>query len=212
MSKVKSSLKRTAAAPKKVTNSLAGMLDREISKSGLKDQKESVAEPLAVVAPSETLLQIVVEDPVVEIPAISPTVVPCEELPVVAEPNPSERETTVQLLAEKSHETAPSPIPKGVGGEATSVPLYQRLERKEVRFRFDQIEALTSLSRRLSRARRGTPGVESADRITENTLVRVAVDLLLEHGERLHGTDEAALLVALRSAVLKELQRADTGA
>ena len=73
-------------------------------------------------------------------------------------------------------------------------PLYLRLTRKDVRFRDEQLTALHLLARRLSKARRGTRG----ERITDNTLVRVAVDLLLQHGDELAGTDEASLLESLR--------------
>lgn len=72
-------------------------------------------------------------------------------------------------------------------------PLYLRLTRKEVRFRDDQLEALDRLARRLVRTRKG-----GGERITENTLVRVAVDLLLERAETLAGGTEAELLRSLR--------------
>ena len=75
-----------------------------------------------------------------------------------------------------------------------SEPLYLRLTRKDVRFRDEQLGALHALARRLSKARRGAKG----ERITDNTLVRVAVDLLLQHADELSGTDEAALLESLR--------------
>lgn len=78
--------------------------------------------------------------------------------------------------------------------EEESDPLYLRLTRKEVRFRDEQMEGLHRLARRLSKARRGMKG----DRITDNTLVRVAVDLLLQHADDLAGHDEASLLESLR--------------
>lgn len=77
---------------------------------------------------------------------------------------------------------------------AVDDPLYLRLTRKEVRFRDEQMEGLHRLARRLSKARRGMKG----DRITDNTLVRVAVDLLLQHTDDLAGHDEATLLESLR--------------
>jgi hypothetical protein len=77
---------------------------------------------------------------------------------------------------------------------AVDDPLYLRLTRKEVRFRDDQMEGLHRVARRLSKARRGMKG----DRITDNTLVRVAVELLLQHGDDLAGHDEATLLESLR--------------
>lgn len=84
--------------------------------------------------------------------------------------------------------------PKSVSSEVPDGPLYMRLTRKEVRFRDDQLEALDRVARRLVRARRGAGG----ERITENTLVRVAVDLLLERAETLTGGTEAELLKSLR--------------
>lgn len=88
---------------------------------------------------------------------------------------------------------AASAVTKSVSHEVAE-PLYQRLTRKEVRFRDDQLEGLDRLTRRLSRARRGFKG----ERLTENTLVRVAVDLLIEHHAQLSGTSEAELLASLR--------------
>ncbi|MBN9103082.1 MAG: hypothetical protein J0I49_34060 [Pseudonocardia sp.] len=52
----------------------------------------------------------------------------------------------------------------------------------------DQYGRLSTTSRELNRARRGT-----GERITENTLIRVAIDLLLERGDQLTGTSEAEL-------------------
>ena len=73
------------------------------------------------------------------------------------------------------------------------VPPYLRLTRKEVRFREAQLDVLDRTVRRLMRARRG-----GGERITENTLVRVAVDLLLERADELTGATEAELLRSLR--------------
>src|SRR5207302_6968369 len=54
-------------------------------------------------------------------------------------------------------------------------PKYLRLVRKEARLSADQFDALTDLARRLNR--RKPKGV--GERITENTLIRVAVKILL---------------------------------
>lgn len=72
-------------------------------------------------------------------------------------------------------------------------PSYLRFVRKDTRLREDQLEALTSHARRLTRARRLAGG-----RITENTLIRIAVDLLLDRIERASGHDEPALLRSVR--------------
>jgi hypothetical protein len=65
---------------------------------------------------------------------------------------------------------------------------YSDLERKETRLRADQQNALTLQARRLNRAK--GPG---GQRITDNTLIRVAIDLLLSRAEKLAGRDEAEL-------------------
>lgn len=65
------------------------------------------------------------------------------------------------------------------------LPRYLQLERKDVRMRLDQLDALTNLSRRLNKQRRGR-----GERITENTLVRVAIDLMLQQTDDLSGFTE----------------------
>jgi len=70
---------------------------------------------------------------------------------------------------------------------------YLGFVRKDVRLREDQLEALTVQARRLNRAKRNT-GI----RITENTLIRIAIDLLLDRVEKASGDDEAALLRSVR--------------
>lgn len=66
--------------------------------------------------------------------------------------------------------------------------LYSALQRKETRIREDQRNALTMHARRLSKSK-GAGG----RRITDNTLVRVAIDLLLAHSSELAGTTEDEL-------------------
>ena len=65
---------------------------------------------------------------------------------------------------------------------------YDELERKETRLRADQYRQLSDLSRHLNRLRAG-----DGERITENTLIRVAIDLLLDRTDSLAGTTEIAL-------------------
>lgn len=65
---------------------------------------------------------------------------------------------------------------------------YDQLERKETRLRTDQYGRLSELSRSLNRRRAG-----KGERITENTLIRVAVDLLLSHETDLTGSSETEL-------------------
>jgi hypothetical protein len=73
-----------------------------------------------------------------------------------------------------------------------SLPRYLQLVRKDTRLREDQLAALTDLSRRLSRRRRA-----GGERITENTLIRVAIDLLLIKANKLGGDTEDELLRSL---------------
>lgn len=71
---------------------------------------------------------------------------------------------------------------------------FEDFVRKEARFRPDQLAALTEHARALNRAK-GPAG----DRITENTLIRVAVDLLLAEPGRLNGRSEDELLDSVKT-------------
>lgn len=73
--------------------------------------------------------------------------------------------------------------------EAPLIPLYLQLQRKETRLRQDQIDDLDMLRKQINRRRQGTPD----QRITDNTMIRIAVDLLLERREDLGGNSEAEL-------------------
>jgi len=72
--------------------------------------------------------------------------------------------------------------------QTATLPKYLTLVRKETRIRDEQLEELTSLTRKLNRQRQGR-----GERLTENTLIRVAIDLLLDRKEELGGTTEAEL-------------------
>lgn len=69
---------------------------------------------------------------------------------------------------------------------------YTELVRKELRLHADQADELTALASKVQRARR-----EKGERITDNTLIRVAVDLLLQRQKELVGSTENELRVAL---------------
>jgi hypothetical protein len=62
---------------------------------------------------------------------------------------------------------------------ADNQPTYLSFNRKEARLTENQLDRLTKLSRKLNRQK------PTGDRITENTLIRSAVDLLLNQSERL---------------------------
>ena len=72
--------------------------------------------------------------------------------------------------------------------EDQATPAYLRYVRKETRLREDQQNQLTMQARRLNRAKKN-----QGARITENSLIRVAVDLLLRKIERASGDDEDAI-------------------
>jgi hypothetical protein len=89
-----------------------------------------------------------------------------------------------------SPETAP-PVVK-VDAQVSSAPETEsatRLVRKETRLREEQYETLTEYARKLNRAK--APG--AGERITENTLIRIAIDLLIPHLSEMSGSDEAQL-------------------
>jgi len=101
---------------------------------------------------------------------------------------PSKPRTKAPTASKRASKAAAAVQPASANEPATEAPLYLRLERKETRLRVDQYEALTVHARRLNRAK--GPGGE---RITENTLIRVAIDLLLANAENLTGSDEDTL-------------------
>src|SRR5690606_37942193 len=79
----------------------------------------------------------------------------------------------------------------------SEVPKYQTLIRKETRVRADQETALAQLRRQVSQ-RRTTRGGE---RITENTLIRIAIDLLLSRSDDLAGNTEDELRRSVANAM-----------
>ncbi|CAN5449483.1 hypothetical protein BH10ACT6_BH10ACT6_13160 [soil metagenome] len=107
--------------------------------------------------------------------------------PTTAEPSAPEMAPAVSgtPVAARRRSVSKPPLDEAVG--------YLRFVRKDTRLREDQLEALTVQARRLNRAKRNT-GV----RITENTLIRIAVDLLLSRMEQASGDDEATLRESLR--------------
>lgn len=87
--------------------------------------------------------------------------------------------------------TPEAPAPAGEKPSA-STALFEDLVRKECRFRDDQLEDLSRSARRLQRTRLA-PG----PRITDNTLIRVAVDLLMTRADELQGSTEAEIRASL---------------
>lgn len=96
-------------------------------------------------------------------------------------------------LVREESQASPDPKPEPPESEANQeqLPKYLTLVRKETRLTDLQIEQLTILTRKLNRCKKG------GERITENTLIRVAVDLLLSRKDDLKGTTEDELRAAL---------------
>ena len=96
------------------------------------------------------------------------------------------------LVAAETQRKEPNPEPAEPESDIEPQPKYLSLIRKEARLTELQIEQLTTISRKLNRQRRGR-----GERLTENTLIRVAIELLLSRAEELSGTTEAELLESL---------------
>ena len=80
--------------------------------------------------------------------------------------------------------------------EQRGLPRYARLTRKDARVRPDQDAALSALAKTLMRRRPA-----KVERITENTLIRVAIDLLLAHADELRGSTEDELRDSVTSGL-----------
>jgi hypothetical protein len=106
--------------------------------------------------------------------------------PVAAAPREASKKAPARTPAPK-----PATAPRAAAAPAPGAGAkWTELERKECRFRDDQLLDLTALARRLQRAK----AQGSGERITDNTLIRVAVDLLLEnHQDKLAGATEEEL-------------------
>lgn len=103
-------------------------------------------------------------------------------------------ETIATFATHDSSAREPQQRPRSARPTAAppELPPYLRLVRKETRLREDQQDALTQHARRLTRAK-----AKGAPRVTDNTLIRVAVDLLLARIEHAAGDDEQAILKSL---------------
>jgi hypothetical protein len=102
---------------------------------------------------------------------------------------PVRQDATPRVALQSSRRDPVAASEPDVLGGAT----FLRFVRKDTRLREDQLESLTANARRLNRKRRS-----SGPRVTENTLIRVAVDLLLDRIDKASGDDEAALLESVQ--------------
>lgn len=71
-------------------------------------------------------------------------------------------------------------------------PRYKTFERTDARLRPDQVTALGDLRKRVAAAR-----TDKTERITDNTLLRLAVDLLLKNAAHITGNTEDEMRRAL---------------
>ena len=111
-----------------------------------------------------------------------PTEVPQEQsAPKAAATKPAAKSTSARNV--KKSPRTPRTEPKQ--GPRTEGARYWELERKEARLRVDQYEALGTIARRLQRQKTSV-----GERITENTLIRVAIDLPLAREADLAGETE----------------------
>lgn len=118
---------------------------------------------------------------------------PAAAEPAVAEPDAPAREPEETPVTPAADAHADKPPRRSAPRREKPAPgsdrvHYASLVRKEARLRDDQVESLTLRARRLSRNKVGTD-----QRITDNTLIRVAVDLLLAREADLAGSSEAEL-------------------
>lgn len=109
------------------------------------------------------------------------------------------KQTETQVAQETELETTKQPeqqLSKLTESETFQVPKYLTLERKEVRLSAEQLDALTMITRRLNRSRAG-----QGERITDNTLIRVAIEMLIKHSAKLEGITEEELLESYKRAI-----------
>jgi hypothetical protein len=119
---------------------------------------------------------------------LPPRLAPAEAAPSAAVEKPESRRSAPRRVAR-------GPRDAGTAGVTESqIPKWQRLERKELRLRADQLDELARIRRTLNRQRGG-----EGERITENTLIRVAVDMLLGRAGKLRGTTEDELRKSVTS-------------
>lgn len=109
---------------------------------------------------------------------------PAVDEPVAVETSPAEEAATPPTSTSTEPKASRSALPTAAEDEAG----YLALERKETRLREGQIGELTAHARRLNKAK-----TAPAPRITENTLIRVAIDMLLSRVDDLRGNTEEDL-------------------
>ncbi|SDI92252.1 hypothetical protein SAMN04488693_13411 [Arthrobacter subterraneus] len=119
-------------------------------------------------------------------------------------PAPVQREDTSKSLPASEREGIASPPESLTASDSVTtdsvslaVPKYLQLQRREARIHVEQADALTMLTRRLNSERRLPNGSTVGERITDNTLIRVAIDLLLQRENEIRGASEEAIAQGL---------------
>lgn len=117
--------------------------------------------------------------------------VPAEEPEITdADPAPGPEPVGERPLPRRRR---PAPVAAPEPEPAPGLPKYLQMQRIEGRVTLAQSDALDMLAKRLNRAR----GRGVGERITANTLIRVAIDLLLARTDDLAGVDEGSLRQSL---------------
>ncbi len=127
-----------------------------------------------------------------------PAAPPPAEVQTPVQQTPEVRTPGVQSSRGRRRSPGRPAGPARTPGAPPGLPKYLRLERKELLIWPEQITNLSILARVLNRNRGG-----AGERITTNTLIRVAAALLLSRSQDLAGTTEEELR---RSLGLPDLQ------
>ncbi|MCC3299321.1 hypothetical protein [Arthrobacter caoxuetaonis] len=172
--------------------------------------QEPVAAPEPAPAPVQTPVQQEAQQPVqAPQPAAPAAAVETPAAPAVHAPAESGGVAAGSVQA--APPAAPAPAPTSASSSATDVkaeapaeskdpsgparPHYTQLLRKELRVFQDQAADLKMLTMHINSLKGGSG--ERGERITDNTLVRCAIDLLFQRKEELVGSTEAELREAL---------------
>ena len=110
---------------------------------------------------------------------------------------PAVKQSTTQIVAKKASREAKIQLNDSItqtlnelNTETLELPKYAQLLPVNLRLREDQFAALGELERVVMKRRKQKGG----ERITKNTLIRVAVDYLIANADKLTGDDESALI------------------
>ena len=127
-----------------------------------------------------TLLSVATEQPAAPAREASPVVAP------VTEPPKAAKKASVPAPVRKAASRAPKAVQAGTH--------WTEYERLEARLRDEQVEQLDTLVRRLNKRRGGV-----GERITKNSLLRIATDLLLERQDAMAGNTEDEIRASLHA-------------